>query len=370
MDWRSWSRREKALLRDLALMLAVMLVVGVYCLERLDTRMQVQQRQHLQALAAYLAEDGAEYLSAGNHVSLGVIARKAVELDTVATLVVRDMQGRVLARSGPEQSGPAPVQQAAASGQGPVGRVDVWPAADTAAREGVEAGFVLVVLLLLALRVLGEIMRRQLGAEGSGPEPSEESDEPDASPRPESAPSPRVRVGLRVEPDRLASLHERYTRSALKARLAEHESLLDRVVTLYGGVRETPLDEGARVLFSDERASEAAFQALCAAQVFLRAARRVGSADDKRAPAFRVLLSADNATRVGIPEHANTGVVYVPAQELDGLELDQCALYRHEDCLDVNTETGVVSLQPVAQLVQRYQHLVATQADRLAAGHA
>lgn len=365
MDWRSWSRREKALLRDLALMLAVMLVVGVYFLERLDTRLQTQQRQHLQALAGYLAEDSAEYLSAGNHLSLGVIARQAAGLDTVATLVVRDMRGRELARSGPEQSRPAPVQQAAEGENGPVGRVEVWPAADRPARGGVESGFVLVVLLLLALRILGEIIRRQLGAGGRSPE---SVDEPDAMAQPESAGLPRARVGLYIEPDRLASLRERYTRSALKARLAEHERLLDRVVSLYGGVREMPLNEGGRVVFAAARPSEAAFQALCAARVFLQAAQRLETTGDKRAPAFRILLSAEDGARVCLPEHANTGVIYVPADELDELELDQCALYRYEDRLDASPGTGDVSLQPIARLVQRYQHLIATQADRLVAG--
>lgn len=361
MDCRSWSRREKALLRDLALMLALMLVVGVYFLERLDTRLQAQQREHLQALAGYLATDSAEYLSAGNRVSLGVIARQATAMDTVATLVVRDMQDRVLARSGPEQSEPAPVQQPAGGEATPVGRVEIWPAADGAAREGVEAGFVLVVLLLLALRVLGEMIARQLSLGGHTSGPGNESvDEP----------APRAHTELYIEPARLVSLRERYTRSALKARLAEHEHLLDRVVGLYGGERETPLDEGARVVFTAAHPPEVAFQALCAGEVFLLASQRLASSGPGRAPAFRILLSAEAGVRTALPEHAETGTVYVPADELDDLELGPWVLFRREDGLDVSTETGNVRLQPISQLIQRYQHLITAQADKLVTARA
>lgn len=361
MDWRSWSRREKALLRDLALMLAVMLVVGVYFLERLDMRLETQQRQHLQALTGYLAADSAEYLSAGNHVSLGVIARQAARLDTVATLVVRDMQGRELARSGPEQSGAAPVQQAAEGENGPVGRLDLWPAALTPGRDGVEAGFVLVVLLSLALRVLAEVIRRQFSSAGRTPVSLDDSDEA-AEPAPE--PSTSTTVALHVEPDRLVSLRERYTRSALKARLAEPERVLDRVVTLYGGERATPLDEGARVVFSASRPGEAAFQALCAGQVFLLAAQRLASSGRERAQAFRLLLRTAAAPELKFPPGAQTGVIYVAAGELDELELDQCALYRSADCL----YAGEVPLQAITELSERYQHLVTTQADKLVFG--
>jgi len=365
MDWRSWSIRERALLRDLALVLAAMLVVGVYFLERLDTRLQAQQHQHLQALAGYLAGDSAEYLTAGNRVSLGVIARQAAELDTVATLVVRDMDGRELARSGPEQSDPAPVQQAADAGNGPVGRVEIWPATGTAGREGVEAGFVLVVLLLLVLRVLVEVIRRQLGYTR---DPAEAGPDPDAPGGSQPRSAAHANVMLCVEPARLVSLRERYTRSALKARLADYEQLLDRVVALYGGTRETSLDEGARVVFAAERPTEAAFQALCAGQVFLTASPRLATSGPGRAPAFRILLTGQAGVQTAVPEDAETGAMYVSVPELDELELEPCVVFTSAECLRVSTETGELRLQPVSRLVPRYQHLITTQADKLVAG--
>jgi hypothetical protein len=360
MDWRSWSRREKALLRDLALMLAVMLVVGVYFLERLETRLEVQQRQHLQALTAYLAADSADYLSAGNHVSLGVIARQAAGLDTVATLVVRDVQGRVRARSGPEQSGAAPVQQAAKGENGPVGRLDLWPAAATSGRDGVEAGFVLVVLLLLALRILAEVIRRQFSGAASTPVRVEDpGNAGEPAPQPASA-----QVVLLVEPDRLEWLRERYTRSALNARLAGPERLLDQVVTLYEGERATSLDAGARVVFSGPRPAEAAFRALCAGLVFLLAVQGRASSGREREQGFRLLLSSGTASELEWPQETQTGVVYVPAREAHELALDQCALYRSED----GVYAGEIRLEAIARLSEQYQHLVVSQADKLAFG--
>lgn len=340
-------------------MLALMLVVGVYFLERLDTRLQAQHRQHLQALAHYLAEDSAEYLSAGNRVSLGVIARQAAELDTVQTLVVSDMQGRELARSGPEPSGSAPVQQAVgASGAAPVGRVSLWPAPEIAARQRVETGFVLVALLLLALRVLAEVIRRRLW-------PAARAESTDASPEPAGPSSvPEEQAWLRIAVVNLASLRQRYTTSALNGLLAEYQRLLDRVTEIYGGRVHAPLGERARVTFTGADAQEAAFQALCAAHVFLLAAQRPG----RTALEFRVLLTTvEDRDEWSLCKAAEAGLVHVPADELEPLALDARALYHPEQARRVDLDEAPVTLQPVEQLTQRYQRLVIAQAEKIAA---
>ena len=59
------------------------------------------------------------------------------------------------------------------------------------------------------------------------------------------------------------------------------------------------------------------------------------------------------------------GRVHVPEAELLKLELDTRALYHADRCIPVTNGETSLRLQPVEQLAQRYQKLIADQAERL-----
>lgn len=364
MQWRSWLKHERALLARLALMLALMLVVGVYFLERLDTGLEKQQRAHLQALAAYLAADSSEYLAADNRVSLGVIARQAADLDTVAAVAVRDTQGRTLARAGTRTSGSAPIQQPVTADTGSaLGRVDLWPAAQNALRQRVETGFVLVVLLLLMLRVVAEVIRRHLRL-ANGFETAPESGEPE----PQAA-LPRGRARLWIRPhDGRRLWNRRYAAAVVERALAEHGQLLERVAGYYGARVIGSLDATACLEFRAGQDAEAAFQALCAAELFLCSVRgREEAADGGPTPAFRLLVStrgADEIAPVLEAGHAEDGL-RIPADELDRLELADRV--RLGGTVDEATTAGgeALELRWVTALAPRYERLIETQANKL-----
>ena len=59
------------------------------------------------------------------------------------------------------------------------------------------------------------------------------------------------------------------------------------------------------------------------------------------------------------------GRVHVPESEMVRFELDTRLLFHGERCLNVLSEGETVRLQPIEQLAQRYQKLIADQAARL-----
>ncbi len=69
-------RREKRLLWELALMLLVALVIGVYFLEHFSARLAAEQRVQLEALARQTGLRAAESLAGEDLIGLNVIARE------------------------------------------------------------------------------------------------------------------------------------------------------------------------------------------------------------------------------------------------------------------------------------------------------
>src|SRR5690606_42082894 len=98
--WRQWIIGERPLLRELAVLLLASLLIGLYFLEHLDSRLAEARRDYLGALAVQVAEHAVEYTATNNLVSLNVIARRTGELAPVARVTLGDAGGRVLASRG------------------------------------------------------------------------------------------------------------------------------------------------------------------------------------------------------------------------------------------------------------------------------
>lgn len=364
MDWRSWLKSERSLLTELALLLAVMLVVGVYFLERLETGLQADQRRHLQALAQYLAADSADYLAVDNRVSLGVIARQAARLDTVAAVEVRDTRGRALAHAGPQAAGPALIQQPITGEAGsPVGRIQLWPAEPDGVQRRVESGFVLVVMLLLALRMLGEVIRRRLWPAGQAYGAA--STIPDEV----HAPLPRAEAHLWVRSPDAERLRERYTPSLVNRVLDEYQGVFNKVARYHGARRIADLNGPAHLTFTAESAAEATFQALCAAELLRRCVYGLGRehGSGRPRPALQLFVSATARDDVvGVLEAAgDPDGIYVPAEELAQGGLGDRVRVDEARRVTVPLGEQSLTLQGVDRLSPRYEQLITSQAGKL-----
>lgn len=370
--WRQWIIGERPLLRELAVLLLASLLIGLYFLEHLDSRLAEARRDYLGALAIQVAENAVEYTATNNLVSLNVIARRTGELGPVARVTLEDAGGRVLASSGaPVEAVPVQQPMRLADG-GIVGVVKLWPAAETATRKKVEAGFVLLVLCLLGLRVLVLMLERRLRGEPLWRLPPAAS-APVEEQAPEAAAPVPVTAVLRLALVNEAHLRGRYTDSLFASLLAPYEQALEQVTLLYGGALQTRLDEGALIGFQGKPA-DAAFNAVCAGMLFLKVSRQLAEQRKQAgqmALEFKLLVTGDTdpvrslaCCEAGVP-----GRLHVPENELLALSLDTRSLYRPEQALIVHCTGGDdLRLQPLEQLAQRYQAQINDQAVRLAVG--
>ncbi|MCH8544084.1 MAG: hypothetical protein LAT61_10980 [Alcanivorax sp.] len=393
--WRAQLDSERPLLRELALLLVVCLVVGVYFLHQLEARLAHSNEVHLAALADQVAQSAGDYIAAGNLVSLNVIARHTGSLAPVARVQLEDAGGRVLASSGPSMNSASVARVVTGDGQEIVGTVRLWPAPMATVRQQAEAGFVLLVLVLLALRVAGVLLMRRWRGEPLWQAPAsmpaadtsgsmlpgahqgvhQDSLNGQAITRDASAPEVPPAAVLCVSLVNHAHLSARYTRERLDAMLAPYDSLLTTVSTLYGARLVSPLVEGGEVAFdcaADASAAEAAFHSVCAGMLFLRAARRCSEqrkAAGELALEFKLLVSTtpDPALNRACCEAGLPGRVHVSEAELVKLELDTRSLYRPEQALVISSADDVIRLQPLEQLAQRYQKLINDQAARILA---
>ncbi|MFP1677778.1 hypothetical protein ACLD02_03715 [Alloalcanivorax sp. C16-2] len=368
---RPYLRREKRLLWELALMLLVALVIGVYFLEHFSSRLAAEQRVQLEALARQTALRAAESLAGDDLIGLNVIARETRALAPVAGARFLDTAREPVTGELPEQA-PVVVEVPVALPDGELaGSLQLAARADPAPRQRLETGYVLVVLGILMLRLAGEAIYRRLFR----PEPPAAQ----TAPPPDDRPAPRVgpdepaqdagpAVELRLSVVNFDYYQQRYTRAALEHLLDDYHRLLDQVVALYGGRVVVGLGERARVRFSAESLSAAAFSALCAGLLFLRVARLQAprrKAAQSPALEFKALISEQFRETeswalclAGVP-----GRLHVPESELTRAELDVKALYQTDRALVVRAGEQQVRLQPVEQLAYRYQTLLRTQAE-------
>jgi len=375
---RPWLRREKRLLWELALMLLVALVIGVYFLEHFSARLAAEQRVQLEALARQTGLRAAESLAGGDLIGLNVIARETRDLKPVAGARFLDTAGEPVSGSLPELT-PVTVEVPVALPDGELaGALQLAARPDPAPRQRLETGYVLVVLGILILRLAGEVIYRRLfrvAPPPAAPAPTEAApvtrvvgEDPDADADPAAAPGPATELRLSVV--NFDHFEQRYTRAALSALLDDYHRLLDEVAGLYGGRVVARLGDRARIRFSGEPLSQRAFSALCAGLLFLRVARlQAPRRKASQAPAleFKALVTEQFAAEdswalclAGVPGRLN-----VPETELTRAELDVKALYQSDRALVVQAGERQVRLQPVEQLAHRYQTLLRTQAERV-----
>ncbi|MEE4249585.1 MAG: hypothetical protein V2I38_03270 [Alcanivoracaceae bacterium] len=373
IDWRNWLQKEQQLIRELVLMLLMAVVVGVYFLENAKIAVDQSQRRSGEALAQQLATSASEYLASGNLVSLNVMAQQTAALGLVARVEIRNPADSVLASAGDESVGSISVSRPVRiDDQALVGTVVVWPRQiDTAQSRQLETRFVLVVLSLLGFRLLVELAWRRLQAEPELLPPEEETLEADLVPvltmnQTSEAPRAWLRIGI-VNFDRI---RDRYAADLVAEMLHGYGALLQQVAEVYGGRVLQNVGAEAAMVITGETRSEACFQALCAGTLFRRLARELSEQrkEQGRTPLeFKLLATTNNdlvhswaLTLAGLP-----GRVHVPESEMVRYELDTRLLFQGERCLNVLSEGETIRVQPIEQLAQRYQKLIADQAARL-----
>lgn len=387
---RQWLQREHQLLRELSLMLVVALVVGVYFLEHVHATLEHSRRQSAQAMAQHIAGSSAEYVVTGNLVSLNVIATHAAALETVERVEFRSVAGIVLASAGAARNESViPVSRAVRlEDQSVAGTVELWPRNTSAAQEeNLESWFVLVVLCLLALRVVGEVVWRRLKMERAPPDDVEADMVPILTMSQTAGQGNRARADvdltdengaeddaekavLRISIVNFDRMQERLTQQLLEEMVAAYREPLEGVARVYGAKIVAPLGRQCLLAFSGEGKEQATFQAVCAGMLFRAVTRRISEQRKKQgrsALEFKVLISGDSDARTswafclaGVP-----GRVHVPEAELIGMELDTRLLYQAERCIEVSNGELSIRLQPVEQLAQRYQKLIAGQVESL-----
>lgn len=380
-QWLPRLHQERHLLIELALMLLVALVVGIYFLEHFSTRLEAQQRGQLKALAEQTALRAAESLAGGDLIGLNVIARETQTLGTVSGVRFLDTSRKIVASSGDAVQSisvqPVSVEVPVALPGGELaGSVVLFAGPSGGMQTPLRLGFILVVAGLLILRVAVALIERRWrrlanpddGLAGAGDGKREVTVTVDGQHN-----EPQVRAtecDLWLSVVNFSHFQQRYTRSALQALLADYRQLLQQVADLYGGVVEQDIGNRCRVRFGGESLSQASFSALCAGLLFLRVVRLQGPRRKSRsAPAleFKALVSSqfDDAEGwalcvVGVP-----GRLHVPDTDLVRAELDVKALYQTEKSMAVRAGDRQVRLQPVEQLAHRYQALLRTQAERV-----
>jgi len=370
--WHNWWQKEQQIIRELVLMLLMAVVTGAYFLEHATMAMEQSQRRSAEALAQQLATSASEYLASGNLVSLNVMAQQTAALAQVARVEIRNANDQVLASAADNQVGSIVVRRPVKiDDQALVGTVLVWPyQVDAAQSRKLETYFVLVVLSLLGFRLLIELAWRRLRTEPV-PEQEEEILEADLVPvltmtQTSEAPRAWLRIAI-VNFDRIK---DRFAADAVTEMLSSYGALLHQVAEIYGGRVQHNIGEEAAMLIVAETRAEACFQALCAGTLFRRLAKALSDQrkeQERTSLEFKLLTTTHSdlahswaLTLAGLP-----GRVHMPEVEMVRYELDTRLLFQGERCLNVLSGSETIRLQPIEQLAQRYQKLIADQATQL-----
>lgn len=370
--WRQLWHKEQPLVRELALMLLMAVVVGIYFLKHTEALIEQEQRRAGEALASQLATASAEYLASGNLLSLNVMAQQTAMLDGVGRVEIRNRQDGIVASAGAEQPAGLSVSQPVRLEELVNGRVLLWlPVASAERAAPLEHRFVLLVLALLLLRLVIEFAWRRLQAEPVEPEEDAELLDADLLPvltmnQTSEAPRAWLRVAI-VNFDRLQA---RCTRDMLEQMVAGYAQLLRQVAAVYGARLVAPLGGQAELLIQSDSRGDACFQALCAGTLFRRLARELSEQrkeSERVALEFKLLATTNGNSAeswslclAGLP-----GRVHVLETDMQRYELDTRLLFQGERCLNVLLEDRTERLQPIEQLAQRYQKLIAEQATHL-----
>lgn len=378
-QWWPWIRQQRALLRELMLMLLAMLVVGVFFLEHFSARLEQERKVQLHALAEQTAHRAAEALASGDSISINLIGRETVQLAPVAGIRFADPEQVSRGQLGVPDSGLSVTVPVALPDGELAGTLTLLGEQSLLPRQQIESGYVLVVLCLLLLRLAVALVQQRL-LPGRADEPpvvieANDGDHQQAAQFPFPAAAPvaddaPLQAQLRLSIVNFAHLRERYTQTVLDEVLAEYQQLLERVALLYGARSGAPVGEQAGLYFYQGPASRGAFSALCAGLLFLRVVRLLAplrKQQGKITLEFKALvtISADQDEAWALCVAGVPGRLKVPEQELAETELDVKALYQPEKAQVVSAGSQQVRLQPVEQLAHRYQTLLKTQAETL-----
>lgn len=177
---------------------------------------------------------------------------------------------------------------------------------------------------------------------------------------------------LRISIVNFDRMKARLTPMLIDEMVAPYQNVLASIAEVYGARLVALLGQQCALEFHAESKAEAAFQGLCAGMLFRHVAKNISTArkGKGRSPLeFKLLVSSNNDLSAswevcvaGLP-----GRVHVPEAELVRLELDARVLYQADRCLNVSNGEASFRLQPVEQLAQRYQKLIAGQADSILA---
>lgn len=369
--WRQLWQDEQPLVRELVLMLLMAVVVGLYFLKQADALIEQEQRRSGEALAGQLATASAEYLASGNLLSLSVMAQQTAMLDAVGRVEIRNQQDQVVASAGAEQQVGLSVSQPVRMEDSVNGRVLLWLPVTEGRAAPLEHRFVLLVLALLLLRLVVAFAWRRLRAEPPAAEDDSELLDADLLPvltlnQTSEAPRAWLRVAI-VNFDRLQA---RCTRDMLEEIVSGYAVLLAQVAEVYGARLLSPLAARAELLIQSDSRGEACFQALCAGTLFRRLARELSEQrkeNERITLEFKLLATSygNSAESWSLCLAGLPGRVHVSEADMQRYELDTRLLFQGERCLNVLLEDRTERLQPIEQLAQRYQKLIADQASRL-----
>jgi len=369
--WQRIVCEEKGLLRDLALILLVSLVTGVFFLENVDRHLQDEVSHFSTSMAQLIAAAAADFVVSDNMLSLAVLARQAAELDAIQGIEMESLDSKLLARAG-EQGGRAFLWPMRGADGQVAGQVRLWFRDPALAHQKLETGFVFIVFCLLVLRLLVRVVVERLSG-GSVVRAAPDAVSPsvagsDAIGTESDKACAEDVATLRISVGNHDFLAARYTPSLINEILADYRLLAESVTALYGGEALQPLGKECLIRFAVS--SEAAFQALCAGQLFLRTARYL--AEQRKLAGqpsleFKLLVSArsDAAMTWACCLASRPGRVNVAEDELVQLGLDARVLCRAEQVQVIRYGGESLRLQPVEQLAQRYQKLIGSQAEQL-----
>ena len=370
LPWREWMHKERPLLRELALILVVSLVIGIYFLEHVHSTLEHSQRRNTESLAQHLATSSAEYMVTGNLVSLNVIATHTARLETVRRMEFRSVAGIVLASAGLPADESVPVSRAVRLEDNTVaGTVELWSADINAERErNLESNFVLVVLCLLGLRIGAEVIWRKLQQERQPDDEDVEADRVPVLTMSHAVESPRA--SLRISIVNFDRMKERLTPALIEEMVSAYRQPLEGLCEVYGARLNATLGAQCALEFRSQSRADAAFQALCAGMLFRRLAKSVTEQRKARGRTpleFKLLVTTDSDVERSwsVCIAGSPGRVHIPESELVTLELDARVLYKSDRCLDISDGNISLRLQPIEQLAQRYQKLISDQAQQL-----
>ena len=355
-------RRVKARVREVMVLLITALVVGGYLLSSQRQVMLEVHLEQLNALAIQTARRLAEPLAGDNDISVNVVMRETLALAPVAQVLIIDRDGEVVRRGGQRIEGVQVVVPINLPDGGAIGQLKMLAPLPHPIEQQ-EKVFVLLTLALLALWGLWHIVlwrHQQLKHRPSAA----------SGHRPAAAPAPQVTVQLRLSVVNFDQQASRLTSTALASVMRPYQQLLSKVADQYDGVVIKQLGDQSLVAFTRDNAADAMFAALSCGLLYLKTTRLAVNwrkAHQRFPLEFKALVARDLSEETswrlclaGVP-----GRLQLPWEQIEAHDLDIKAVYHADRSTVLRSGEHTVTMQPIEQLVYRYQAQINDQAARL-----